>query len=520
MLRGNKPAKSKRKLVLIIWDGFGIGRKDKGDATGLAKMPTWRKLLESFPHTQLKADGASVGLPAGQPGNSEAGHATLGAGRPVISDQLVIDEAIDEKKFSKNPALRHAVAHCERNRSILHLVGLLTNHASGHASPKHIEALIKFAAASRLPRVALHLFTDGRDTPPFHAVHLLAELQKKMPSNFVIATLSGRFYAMDRNRFWDRTMLAYDAMTQGHGVSADSVTTAVTQAYNRGESDEFITPTVICKNKTCIAPISDHDSVIYWNLRSDRARQLVKPFVLKDFNLREPNVRRRVFRKDLCFVTLTEFGKDLNGESMAAFPHADVRESFVDAMRYQRQIYIAESEKFAQVTYFFNGGFAKPLFGEERVRIPSLRIPRYDAKPRMRADEIAKNIVQALDQDYQVIVANFANADMVGHTGNEAAAIQACDALDETLALIWKKVREKDGILVVTADHGNVEVMLNPHGGADTEHNPDPVPFLVAGSGFKNAKLKPGGLADVAPTLLHVLGVDQPKEMTGKNLLV
>lgn len=507
-------------LAVLVWDGFGISDDDFGNAVKQAKMPVWDKLQKTYSMAQLKADGTAVGLPAGQPGNSEAGHATIGAGRPLESDQVMIDRDITSHKFENNPALLQAAAHCIRHKSTLHLMGLLTNGRSGHASPNHVKALVRFASGMRLPRVALHLFTDGRDTPPFHAAHLVAELEKQLPGNFVVATLMGRFYAMDRNRFWERTALAYAAITSGEGIMAESPIQAVTQAYNRGESDEFITPTVICQNNTCVAPVSDHDAIVFWNLRTDRARQLTKPFVMRNFEANEPHAFDRLaIRKDLLFVSLTEFGKDLDSV-VAAYPHREVLGTLIEALRYRRQLYAAESEKFSQVTYFLNGGFDRPRFGEERIRVPSQRVARYDHAPRMRSDELANRIAAAMDGDHDFILANFANADMVGHTGNLQAGIKACEALDDALGVIWKKLQKIHGTLIVTSDHGNIEHMHSPHGGADTEHNPDPVPFLVASPAAKHWKhRKSGTLADVAPTILWLLGVEKPVEMTGKSLL-
>jgi len=511
---------SRGPVVILVWDGFGITKKKEGNAEVAAKMPVWHKLCETYPNSLLRADGVDVGLPPSQPGNSEAGHATIGAGRAVESDQVVIDRAIADHSFENNPALLRAAVHCIRNKSTLHLMGLLTNGKSGHASPKHVAALLKFAAGLSLPRIALHLFTDGRDTPPFHAAHLMSELEKRLPPQCVVASIMGRFYAMDRNKFWERTEMAYKALVEGHGISAESSVQAITQAYTRGESDEFITPTVICQKGTCVAPISDHDAVIFWNLRSDRARQLTKPFVMRDFEVHEPHAfRRHVIRKDLAYITLTEFGTDLDSV-VAAFPHREVHGTIVEAMRTHRQLYAAESEKFSMVTYFLNGGYDRPRYGEDRIRIPSPRVARYDHTPRMRVDELAKRVTAALRGDaYDLAIVNFANADMVGHSGNLKAAIKACEALDDALGVIWKTVSALKGTLIVTADHGNVEQMISPHGGADTEHNPDPVPFLVAGLAAKGRRASTGTLAGVAPTALDLLGIEAPSEMTGRTLL-
>lgn len=511
---------SKGPVVTLIWDGFGLSTQRKGNAVAEASMPNWNRLCGMYPTAQLRADGVDVGLPNTQPGNSEAGHETIGAGRAVPSDQVVIDESIRSHAFENNPALLRAAAHCIRERSTLHLMGLLTNGRSGHASPKHLQALIAFADRLRLPRVALHFFTDGRDCAPFQAVHLMAELEKKLPKRFVVASIMGRFYAMDRNRFWQRTEMAYDALVSGAGVSSESAIQAITQAYARGESDEFITPTIICRNHRCVAPILDRDAVVFWNLRSDRARQLTKPFVVTDFETSERGVfYRKAVRRHLLFVTLTEFGKDLDSV-VTAFPHREIPGTLVEALRYSKQLYASESEKFSQVTYFMNGGYDRPRFGEDRLRIPSPRVARYDHAPRMRADELAKKLVASMAGGYDFILANFANADMVAHTGNEPATIRACEALDDALGVIWKKVSAMRGTLIVTADHGNAERLMNASGGTDTEHNPDPVPLLVAGAAAKGRPLRRGTLADVAPTILSLLGVPKPVEMTGRSLLM
>ncbi|MFH1973488.1 MAG: 2,3-bisphosphoglycerate-independent phosphoglycerate mutase [Patescibacteria group bacterium] len=510
---------SKGPVVVVVWDGFGISKATVGNPTIVADMPVWKSLNQAYPHTVLNADGEAVGLPAHQPGNSEAGHATIGAGRPALSDHVVINRAIDDTSFFDNKAVLQAAANCIRNKSSLHLMGLLTNARSGHAAPKHLKALIEFAKGLHLPRVALHLFTDGRDTGPFYATHLLDELEKQLPPTFTIASVMGRFYAMDRNRYWDRTLLAYDAIAAGRGLSAESPVQAITRAYSRGESDEFILPTVICRNKTCVAPVMDRDSIIFWNLRSDRARQLTKPFVVDTFEEAEPAApKRSVRRKDLYFVTLTEFGTDLD-DVVPAYPHREVDGTLVEALRYSHQLYAAESEKFSQVTYFLNGGFDRPRFNEDRIRVPSPRIARYDDRPALHAAKLARRVSAALGKGCDFALINFANADLIGHTGNYKAGIKACEALDEALGILWKKVHAMKGTLIVTADHGNVERMIDASGGADTEHNMSPVPFLVAGSHVRGKRIRKGTLADVAPTSLCLLGIQKPKEMTGRCLL-
>ncbi|MFA6429576.1 MAG: 2,3-bisphosphoglycerate-independent phosphoglycerate mutase [Patescibacteria group bacterium] len=506
-------------VVLVVWDGFGISDQKEGNPTLKAKMPVWQALQKKYLFTTAHADGEYVGLPKGRPGNSEAGHATMGAGRPVPSDVARIMRAIDDESFFENPALLKAVAHTLRERSTLHLAGLLTAERSGHASFKHLLALLEFVERMHVPRVALHLFTDGRDTHMYQAVPLLQELQKHLPKNVVIASLIGRFYAMDRNHFWERTSLAYHLIVHGDGVMAEDPIAALTDAYARGESDEFLVPTILCKNRTCVAPVQNNDAIIFWNLRSDRARQLIKPFVMPHFESREIGAfHRREIRQNLFVTTLTEFGKELD-HTVPAFPHRQITNTLVESLRYHRQLYIAESEKFSQVTYFFNGGSDRPQFGEERIRIPSYHLARYSDAPEMRAPELAHRVARAVDDGFDFICVNFANADMVGHTGDFASGVKTCEALDSALGVIWKKVHEHKGTVLLVGDHGNIEQMRLSHGGLDTEHNPHPVPFLVAGQIAGRHHVRGGSLADVAPTVLALLGLPKPAEMTGHSLL-
>ncbi len=512
----------KPPIVLLIWDGFGMSKRKEGNATALAKMPTWRKLWNENPHTALEADGEAVGLPKGQVGNSEAGHTTIGAGRPVETDVVRINKEIRKRTFQDNPALRRAVAHVKREHSTLHMMGLLTNRSSGHSYPEHLYALLRFCETLRVPRVVLHLFTDGRDTPPHFAQKLIADLEKRLPKNVTIGSIVGRYYAMDRNRFWERTERAYDALVLGKGLRAASAMDAVNRAYNRGESDEFIQPTLIKQPNAKPQCVRDNDAVIFWNLRSDRARQLTKPFVLKCFETCEalPTFKRKAVRKNLFFVTLTEFGAELD-DVVAAFTSRGITGTLVEALRSEAQYYISESEKFVHVTYFLNGGYDHVRFGEHRIQIPTHRVQRYDEKPEMRAKEIGRGVIRALEHGGDFICANFANADMVGHTGNLPATIRACEALDDALADIWKAVQKACATLIVTADHGNAEALTAPDGSPDTEHNPDPVPFCIAGHGIPSRlRLRANGaLADIAPTILGLLKIEPPEQMTGRTLI-
>jgi 2,3-bisphosphoglycerate-independent phosphoglycerate mutase len=516
------PKKNERKpVVLLIWDGFGISPERRGNATEIAEMPLWRRLLRTCPNTQLVADGAAAGLPKGQVGNSEAGHMTMGAGRPVETDVVRINKEIRRRAFYKNAALLKAAAHVKRNGSTLHMMGLLTNRASGHSYPDHVYALIRFADDLRLRKVILHLFTDGRDTPQYHATKLIEDLQKRMPAHFVIGSVIGRYYAMDRNRFWDRTAQAYHAIVGCEGLHVKNPIQAVEQAYSRGESDEFIRPTIICENNTCTECVRDNDAIIFWNLRSDRARQLTKPFAMTRFEQEEKGAfKRKVRRENVFLATLTEFGAEMDSV-VAAYPNREIEGTLPEALRSYMQYYAAESEKYVHVTYFFDGGYDRARFGERRIKVPTFRVEKYDEKPRMRAREIAKRVAKAIEKDADFVCANMANADMVGHTGNLKAAVKACEALDDALRIVMKAVHKKNATLIVTSDHGNAEVVVRPDGTPDTEHNPNPVPFLLAGNMPKNVRLRKGGtIADIAPTVLDLMNVEQPSVMTGKSLII
>jgi 2,3-bisphosphoglycerate-independent phosphoglycerate mutase len=524
--RSVKKAKAKKKtvkgpIILLIWDGFGYSGRKEGNSVANAKMPIFNRLWKHNPKSLLMADGEAVGLPKDQVGNSEAGHMTIGAGRRVETDVIRISKEIKKNAFHDNPALLRAIAHTLRNNSTLHLMGLLTNHGSGHSYPEHVYALLKFVEELRVPHVVIHPFLDGRDTPPYHAVKLLEDLNAHLPKNVSIGSIMGRFYAMDRNRFWDRTQKAYETLI-GHKAlyhGRDPID-AVEKAYARGESDEFIQPTYICPNKTCLRNIQNNDAIIFWNLGSDRARQLIKPFVMTDFETSVKGAfRRKAKRKNLFFVTLTEFGSDIEGV-VPAYANRDIQNTLVESLNGMKQTYIAESEKYVHVTYFLNGGHDIARFNEKRVNIPTYRVERYDEKPNMRAVEVAKAIDVALKDGSEFICANFANADMVGHTGNFEATVKACEALDRSLESVIASAKKYHAMVLVMSDHGNAEEVIRPDGTPDTEHNCNPVPFLADGNVPKGLKLRAKGeLADVAPTILELMGIEQPKDMTGKSLI-
>lgn len=513
-----KNSQNHKPIVLLILDGFGISRGKKGNAINKAKMPAYRSLLKKYPHTRLKADGEAVGLPKGEVGNSEAGHQTIGAGRAVLSDKVIVNKAIKDKSFFKNSVLLEVAQHVKKNDSTLHLMGLMTNTQSAHAAVGHITALTELMRKQKVSRIALHVFTDGRDTPPYHGLRLLTELQAKLPKNAFIASVSGRFYAMDRNRNWQRTKKTYDAIVHGKGRRAESAASAIEEAYERGESDEFIEPTIIANSHNSVH-VQKGDGLIFWNLRSDRARQLTKPFVAKAFNGRgERGFNRGKKISNLFFVTLTEFGKQID-HAHAVFPHHEINGTLVEALRSHKQIYIAESEKYAHVTYFFNGGHDKPRFDEARKKIPSHKVVKFDTKPQMRAKEISQQIAKSVQNGYDFICANIANPDMVAHTGNFSATVKACEVTDRAVKKVISAVHKAEGTCIITADHGNAEDVMAENGETDTHHNANPVPFVLVNDHLRKKKLRQGTLADIAPTILFLLNEQVPQEMRGKNLI-
>ncbi|MBI3956790.1 MAG: 2,3-bisphosphoglycerate-independent phosphoglycerate mutase [Candidatus Kerfeldbacteria bacterium] len=508
-------------LVLVILDGWGIAPAGPGNAITQAHPATYESLVATARMATLRASGQAVGLPAKQVGNSEAGHMNIGAGRVVQQDAVRINKEIANGLFYRNPAFTQALAHCRSRKSRLHLVGLLTGIESGHAFPSHLLALLKFVQKSADIPVLLHLFSDGRDTAKYAAVELLHGLEKKIGPSSRIATIAGRFWGMDRAKRWSRTEQAYLAMTSARGRRAKSAEHAVLDAYKRGESDEFITPTVIGSAvETRAGCVRDNDAMILFNLRSDRARQITKAFVQPQFEKFNPGAFRRVKTyKKLFFVAMTDFGPDLPN-IITAYPSVNLDDTLVHALGDLRQVYIAETEKFAHVTFFFNGGHAAPVIGEQRVMVPSYNVESFDKTPEMSTPEIARRIVKAVTGDTaDVIVANLANADMVGHTGNLAAGVAAVQSIDRALAAIIPAALAKNGTVVITGDHGNIEAMVNQKSGeVDTEHNVSPVPLLLVGK--RLPQLAPRGvLADIAPTILRLLGRTPPNTMTGRSLL-
>jgi 2,3-bisphosphoglycerate-independent phosphoglycerate mutase len=534
---GRQTYKKQPPVVMAILDGWGIYHDYIGNAITRAKTPNYKMLLQKFPHTELCASGRCVGLPKTQDGNSEAGHLNLGAGRVVDQDTVIISKMISTGTFFKNPALKETIKHAKKYKSSVHLIGLLSGWESAHSDPDHILALLTFLREEKIKKVYLHLFTDGRDSFQYGALNFLKQIKNQFKDGEIIASITGRYYAMDRTKKWDRTESTYNALVFGKAkYFAKSPEDAIKQAYDRGETDEFIEPTVIVKNGICdkkgfcvggkaVGKIQDNDAIIFFNLRSDRTRQLTKAFVQKDFNKKNKNsFKRAKFLKNICFIAMTDFGPDLDS-ILTISPSQDVKNSMPMALNGLRQLYIAETEKYAHVTYFFNGGYMNPVANEDRKEIPSPDISSYDKKPEMSALEITNIILNDIKENkHDFILVNFANPDMVGHTGNLAAGIKACGFVDECVGKIFSALKNKKGILIVTADHGNAEEMIDEKTEEiDTQHSSYPVPFIIADmrNRKKNYKLKNKGiLGNVAPTILDLLEIKKPKEMTENSLIL
>ncbi|MFZ5365633.1 MAG: 2,3-bisphosphoglycerate-independent phosphoglycerate mutase [Patescibacteria group bacterium] len=506
--------KSNLPLILIILDGWGLAPKNPGNAIELAQKPNFDFIHAQYAHTEVHAHGHFVGLPDAQVGNSEAGHMNIGAGRVVKQDSVIISRAIRNGTFDKNPAFINLIRHVDKYNSDVHLMGLVSLADSPHMSLEHLLTLTRLTC-KRCQRVYLHLFTDGRDSPQFAAADILRRVQKKLPKHVRIASLVGRFYAMDRNKKWQRTKTAYDLLTLGKGGRYENFDQAVLHSYNMGLTDEFFEPSLLVAKGEKPALIKENDGVIFFNLRSDRARQLTKCFVQKEFNKLNKGafIRKKVF-KNLAFVTLTDFGPDLNS-ILTAFPSETCKYSMPKIFKNIRQVYLAETEKYAHMTYFINGGSDAPVNGEDRVRIPSPNVKSYDLKPEMSAYKLTDTILDLfLKKKYDYYAVNFANPDMVGHTGNLDACIKAIHAVDKCLGAIYKKFIKAGGTCVVTADHGNAEKMIDLKTGEKfTEHTTNKVPLIIANSKQYNLR-KNGKLGNILPTICSVLNTKIP----GKKL--
>jgi len=512
----------KKPILLMILDGYGLSDKKEGNAILAAKTPNLDRLFLTYPHSILEASGMSVGLPEGQMGNSEVGHLNIGAGRVVYQDLTRITKSIRDGTFSRNVTLIRAMEKTKKNNSSLYLMGLLSD-GGVHSHNTHLYALLELAKKHGLSKIFIHAFLDGRDVPPKSALSYIADAEKKMKElGGHFATISGRYFAMDRDKRWDRVEKAYDVMTLGKGAVAESAAVAVQNAYERGETDEFVIPTVITGNRgnkentinNRQAPvISDNDSVIFFNFRSDRAREITRALTNGNFS----DFKRKIY-PHTHFVCMTQYDETFN--LPVAFPPESMKNILADILSkgHLRQLRIAETEKYAHVTFFFNGGREEPVEGEERILVPSPKVTTYDLQPEMSAYTVTDEVEKAVSSGkYDVIILNYANLDMVGHTGIFNAAVKAVETIDNCIGRVEKAVSSAGGLLILTADHGNAEQMLDGSGGIQTAHTCDPVPFIFCDTG---ARLRNGILADIAPTLLEILGIEKPTEMTGKSLIL
>jgi 2,3-bisphosphoglycerate-independent phosphoglycerate mutase len=506
-----------RPVALIVLDGWGYRPETDGNAIALAKTPTWDSLWGRGSHTLLEASGLRVGLPAGQMGNSEVGHLNLGAGRVVMQDLVRISSAITDGSFHTNPALVGACRKVKANGGTLHLMGLIG--AGGvHAIDEHLFALLDLAKRQRVERVAIHAFLDGRDTMPKSALGYMQQLLeyiRKIGSPAKIASVSGRYYAMDRDRRWDRTELAYRAIVLGEGTPVTDPLDAIRKAYESGKTDEFMLPVVVTGNGKPVAPMRDGDAVICFNYRADRMRQIVRALIDPAFDGFDVSNRPKV-----AVTTLTNYDKTF--PIPAAFDPTSMERILAEVLsaRGLCMLKTAETEKYPHVTYFFNGGVEAPYPCEHRVLIPSPKVVTYDLQPEMSAEGVTDALVKGISSgERDFILCNYANADMVGHSGSIPATIKAVEAVDRSLARVLKAAEGARTRLIVTADHGNAELMIDPEtGGPHTAHTTNPVPFVVV-DWEQEQRLRTGGaLCDVAPTILSMLGIEQPPEMTGVNL--
>ena len=509
---------SKKPTVLMILDGYGLNEKTEGNAVAEGKTPVMDKLMAECPFVKGNASGMAVGLPDGQMGNSEVGHLNMGAGRIVYQELTRITKEIQDGDFFKNEALLHAVRNAKENGSALHMFGLLSD-GGVHSHNTHLYGLLELAKREGLEKVYVHCFLDGRDTPPASGKDFVQQLSDEMKKIGVgeIATVMGRYYAMDRDNRWDRVELAYNAMVKGSGQTAECGVCAVEQSYKEGTNDEFVLPTVVQKDGAPVAVIQDKDSVIFFNFRPDRAREISRAFCCDEFDgfAREKKL-------DLTYVCFTEYDETIPNKEVA-FHKVSITNTFGEflAANKKTQARIAETEKYAHVTFFFNGGIEEPNEGEDRILVKSPKVATYDLKPEMSAYEVCDKLVEAIKScKYDMIIINFANPDMVGHTGIENAAIKAVEAVDECVGKAVEALKSVDGQMFIRADHGNAEQLVDYGTGAPfTAHTTNPVPFILVNYDSAYTLREGGCLADIAPTLIEMMGMEQPKEMTGKSLL-
>ncbi len=520
--------KRPRPFVLIIMDGWGINPRKEGNAIALAHTPNIDKLARDWPHTAVKTSGEAVGLPEGQMGNSEVGHQNIGAGKRVLQDYTRVSESIRDGSFFQNPALLKAIEHVKKNSSQLHICGLLGN-GGVHAHESHLEALLQLAQKHDIERVYIHSFTDGRDTSPTGGVEFMRQLETRAREidsahSAKVATVTGRYYAMDRDNRWDRTGATYIAMTRGEGRRANSAIEAIQHSYDKKVTDEFILPTVIMEDGKPVAVVKAGDALIHYNFRPDRARQLTKAFVMKELPPQaEGKFQRGPRLQDLLYVMMTEYEEGLDAE--VAYRADEVEMPLARAISEAglRQFHTAETEKYAHVTYFINGRRETPFPGEDRYLVPSPKVSTYDLQPEMSAAGVTDTAIERIRSgQYDLVIMNYANADMVGHTGVIEAAIQAVEAVDTGVGRVVDATLAVGGGLLITADHGNAEQLIEYDTGKPfTAHTTYPVPLYLVVPQLAQAHLRTDGiLADVSPTILQILGIAQPKDMTGSPLIV
>lgn len=510
---------SKKPTVLMILDGYGLNEQTEGNAVAMAKTPVLDKLMADYPFVKGNASGMAVGLPEGQMGNSEVGHLNMGAGRIVYQELTRITKSIMDGDFFENEELNNAVDNCLRNHTALHLFGLLSD-GGVHSHNTHLYALLELAKKKGLKEVYVHAFLDGRDTAPTSGKGFMEALEEKMNEIGVgqIASVMGRYYVMDRDNRWDRVEKAYQALVDGVGVKTENAIEAVAASYAENVNDEFVLPTVVEKDGKAIATIRPQDSVIFYNFRPDRAREITRAFCSDDFD----GFNRKAGRLPLTFVCFTEYDVTIPNKSIA-FTKVSITNTFGEylAAHHLTQARIAETEKYAHVTFFFNGGVEAPNEGEDRILVNSPKVATYDLQPEMSAYLVADKLVEAITSNkYDVIIVNFANPDMVGHTGISQAAIKAVEAVDECVGKAYDALLSVDGQMFICADHGNAEQLVDYDNGEPfTAHTTNPVPFILVNYDEKYTLKEDGCLADIIPTMLEMMELEQPKEMTGRSLL-
>ena len=510
----------KKPTVLMILDGYGMRDTCEHNAVCEAKTPIMDQLMSQCPFVRGNASGLAVGLPDGQMGNSEVGHLNMGAGRIVYQELTRITKSIEDGDFFENPEFLAAADTCKKNDSALHLFGLVSD-GGVHSHLTHLFGLLEFAKRHGLKKVYVHCFLDGRDTPPTSGKEFVAELEKKMQQLGIgeVASVMGRYYAMDRDKNWDRVQKAYDVLTKAEGEKAESACAGIQASYDKEVNDEFVVPFYVEKDGKPVATIQDGDSVIFFNFRPDRAREITRAFCDEGFTgfAREKKL-------DLTFVCFTDYDETI-GNKLIAFKKEEIKNTFGEflAAHHMTQARIAETEKYAHVTFFFNGGVEEPNEGEDRILVPSPKeVPTYDLKPEMSAPIVCDKLVEAIESGkYDVIIINFANPDMVGHTGVESAAIKAIETVDACVGRAVEAIKAAGGVLFICADHGNAEVMVDEATGEPwTAHTTNQVPFVLVGADPAYKLCEGGRLCDIVPTLIELMGLEKPKEMTGESLLV